>query len=162
MACVAYIFRHRNLDVLLHGTNAAGLSAFNPCERRMAPLSHDLAGIVLPHDIYRIHLHGSGKSIDEDLERRNFFQASEALADVWKSTVIDNKPVFARAAELGKSFNPEEPCPMWLAAHVRRSRYCLQIVKCVNSLYSSIYAAGLSARIGLTSFLNAFFHIRGS
>ena len=43
-------FKELNLDALLRGVNAAGLSAFNPVERRMAPLSHDLAGIILPHD----------------------------------------------------------------------------------------------------------------
>ena len=39
------IFKELKFDVLLCGVNAAGLSAFNPVERRMAPLSHDLAGI---------------------------------------------------------------------------------------------------------------------
>ena len=49
------LFKELKLDVLLHGVNAAGLSVFNPVERRMAPLSHDLAGIILPHDSYSNH-----------------------------------------------------------------------------------------------------------
>ena len=44
LACAWDHFRRFKLDVYIHGVNAAGLSAFNPGERRMAPLSHDLAG----------------------------------------------------------------------------------------------------------------------
>ena len=36
------LFKELKLDVLLHGVNTAGLSAFNRVERCMAPLSHDL------------------------------------------------------------------------------------------------------------------------
>ena len=68
----------------------------------MAPLSRDLAGIILPHDYYGSHLDSSGKTIDEELEKRNFFRAAKTLADVWCSTVIVTKPVFARAENLGK------------------------------------------------------------
>jgi hypothetical protein len=39
-----------NLDALFVATNAPGRSAFNPVERRMAPLSRSLSGLVLPHD----------------------------------------------------------------------------------------------------------------
>ena len=42
-----FLFKSLALDALIHATNAAGLSAFNPCERRMAPLTHDIAGLVL-------------------------------------------------------------------------------------------------------------------
>ena len=98
----------------------------------MAPLSHDLAGIILPHDYYGSHLDQSGKTIDNELEKRNFLRAVETLAGVWCSTIIDNKPVFARAEDLGKSFVPPEPSPTWLAKHVKQSRYALQIVKCLD------------------------------
>ena len=56
LASAVSIFKEFELDALVHGVNAAGLSAFNPVERRMAPLSHDLAGIILPHDHYGNHL----------------------------------------------------------------------------------------------------------
>ena len=52
------LFKELNVHVLLHGVNAAGLSAFNPVEQRMAPLSHELAGFVLPHNVYGNHLDG--------------------------------------------------------------------------------------------------------
>jgi len=38
LATAIHLFRLLELDVLLHGINAAGLSAFNPVERRMAIL----------------------------------------------------------------------------------------------------------------------------
>ena len=103
------LFKMLNLDALIHGVNAAGLSAFNPVERRMAPLSHDLAGIILPHDSFGNHLDSSGKTINEDLEKRNFFHAAEILSDIWSKTVIDGKPVVCEAVPLGKSYVPPDP-----------------------------------------------------
>ena len=44
LACMVALFILLDLDTLFHGVNAAGLSAFNPVERKMAPLSHDLSG----------------------------------------------------------------------------------------------------------------------
>ena len=41
------LFKQMKFDVFIYVVNAAGLSAFNPVERRMAPLSHDLAGLIL-------------------------------------------------------------------------------------------------------------------
>ena len=55
------LFKELNLDALLHSVNAAGLSAFNPVERRIAPLSHDFAGIILPHDPLETIWMGRGK-----------------------------------------------------------------------------------------------------
>ena len=63
----ATLFKELELDVVLHGVNAAGLTAFNPVERRMTPLSHDLVEIVLPHDSYSNHLDETGKTIDVEL-----------------------------------------------------------------------------------------------
>ena len=60
LAIAVDLFHHLKLDVLLYGVNVAGLSAFNPVEPRMAPLSHELAGLVLPHDHYGNHLDSSG------------------------------------------------------------------------------------------------------
>lgn len=38
LASAVYFFKELELDVFLHGVNAAGLSSFNPVERRMSPL----------------------------------------------------------------------------------------------------------------------------
>ena len=72
LASAVYFFKELNLDVFLHGVNAEGLSAFNAIERRMSPLSHDLAGVILQHDTYGNHLDNNGKTIDEDLEKKTF------------------------------------------------------------------------------------------
>ena len=52
LATAVHLFCHLKIGVLLHGVNTAGLLVFNPVERRMALLSHDLAGLVLPYDQY--------------------------------------------------------------------------------------------------------------
>ena len=59
-----------------------GSSAFNRVERRIAPLSNQLAGVVLAHDAYGSHLDSGGKTIDVELERQNFVKAGETLAEV--------------------------------------------------------------------------------
>ena len=56
LATAIYLFKHLKLDVFLHGVNAAGLFVFNPVERRLSPLSHDIAGVVLPHENFGSHL----------------------------------------------------------------------------------------------------------
>ncbi|KAJ8940658.1 hypothetical protein NQ314_010633 [Rhamnusium bicolor] len=61
-------FRDFNLDALFVVTNAPGRSAYNRVERRMAPLSHELAGLILPHEHYGSHLDSYGKTVDKDLE----------------------------------------------------------------------------------------------
>ena len=50
------LFKELKLDALLHGINPSGMSAYNPVERRMASLSHDISGIILPHDHFGIYL----------------------------------------------------------------------------------------------------------
>lgn len=56
-----------------------GQSAYNAVERRMAPLSRDLAGLILPHDFYGSHLDAQGKTIDSFLEELNFGKAGDVL-----------------------------------------------------------------------------------
>ena len=50
----------------------------------MAPLSRELASVVLPHEHFRSHLDSSGKTMDAQLGRRNFKHAGQALAEVKK------------------------------------------------------------------------------
>ena len=76
------LFRLLNLDVLLHGVNATGLSAFNPVKTRIAPLSRNLAGIVHPHDYFSNHLDSSGTKINQELEVENFQKAADVLSQV--------------------------------------------------------------------------------
>lgn len=113
------LFKEFKLDALMHGVNAAGLSAFNPVERRMAPLSHDLAGVILPHDSFGSHLDNSMKTIN--------LEASEVLSEIWSKTVIDRHPVDSEAVPLGQEFILPTPDAKWVAKHVRQTRYSLQL-----------------------------------
>ena len=69
-------------------SKAPGFSAFNKVERRMAPLSKDTAGIVLPFEKFGSYLNSSNKTIDTELEKRNFAAAGEILASVWSETIL--------------------------------------------------------------------------
>ena len=65
-------FKDHDIDYLIAACNAAGSSAFHFIERRMAPLSKELPGIVLPHDSFGTHLDENGKTIDDVKEPQNF------------------------------------------------------------------------------------------
>ena len=119
LACVVYFFQELELDVLLHAVNAAGPSTFNAVERQISLLSHDLVGVILPHDLYGNHLDSSGKTINEDLEKKNFFKAAEVLSDIWSNTIIDFHQVDSRAVPLNQEFIPPEPSAAWVSIHVR-------------------------------------------
>lgn len=56
-------FIKRNLDGLFIATNAPGRSAYNRVERSMAPLCHDLCGLILPHDQFGNHLNSKNETL---------------------------------------------------------------------------------------------------
>ena len=64
-------FKEFNFDVMFASTLAPSMSAYNKVERRMAPLSKALAGVLLPHDTFGIHLDFHRKT-DVELEKQNF------------------------------------------------------------------------------------------
>ncbi|KAL4721037.1 hypothetical protein ACJJTC_012456 [Scirpophaga incertulas] len=108
-------------------------SAFNRVERRMAPLSRELSGLILPHDSYGTHLDEQGRTKDHDLEKMNFQKAGEVLTEVWNNMVIDGHDVVAEYLEpddTAESFVPDLPSLQWYSEHVRESQYLLQVVKC--------------------------------
>jgi hypothetical protein len=115
-------------------TNAPGRSAFNRVERRMAPLSRELAGLILSHDHYGSHLDSQGKTIDEELEKQNFEFAGKTLAELWSQVVIDGFPTISEYIdpEFGelRSERLHSKDLDWMAEHVRTSQYLTQIVKC--------------------------------
>lgn len=124
-------FKKYDLDALFLVTNAPGRSAFNRVERRMAPLSHALSGLVLDYDFYGSHLDDSGKTIDVDLEKNNFKHAGNTLSEIWSSESIAGYSVEAKYIE-DKNLSDEdlEIDQLWFSNHVRSSQYLLQIVKC--------------------------------
>ena len=125
-------FKRYDLDAMFIATNAPGRSAYNRVERRMAPLSRELAGLILPHDYFGSHLDERGVTINEHLERSNFEFAGNVLAEVWSSMEIDGYHVIAKYIGAGEQDLPDLPDIKWYSEHVRESQYLLQIVKCKN------------------------------
>ena len=124
-------FNRHDVDGIFVFSNAPGFSAYNKVERRMAPLSRDTAGIILPFDKFGSHLDNSNKTVDSELEKKNFAAAGEILASVWSESVIDDYPVVANwcpPTEERLVINNVEQ--QWIDNHVRQSRYLLQITRC--------------------------------
>ena len=74
------LFLDLDLDALVIALHPEGFSAFNPVERRMAPLSRELIGVIFDHEHYGCHLNSAKQTIDQELEKRNFAFAGKALA----------------------------------------------------------------------------------
>ncbi|KAJ8686037.1 hypothetical protein QAD02_021830 [Eretmocerus hayati] len=125
------LFISENSDGLFVVTNAPGHSKYNRAERRMAPLSHQLAGVVLRHDRFGSHLNSSGKTIDKELELKNFAYAGETLSELWNEVILDDHPVRAEYINpSGKIHTPPTVTEQWFMNHVRESQYLLQITRC--------------------------------
>ena len=129
-------FVKHDLDALFIATNAPGRSAFNRVERKMAPLSKELSGLILPHDQFGSHLDNRGQTIDSDLEKKNFAFAGTVLAEIWSKMVVDNFPTVAEYVNPGTSELLEEELlnkdQNWCDVHIRSSQYFAQIVKCAD------------------------------
>jgi hypothetical protein len=130
-------FKKQNFDAVFVATNAPGHRSFNRVERRMAPLSRELAGFILQHDHYGSHLDNSGKTTDAELEKKNFEHAGSTLAEVWNSVIVDGHPIVAKyidplTSELNDELHLNVADQNWFSEHVRTSQYFLQIVKCNN------------------------------
>uniref|UniRef100_A0A914DJC8 C2H2-type domain-containing protein n=1 Tax=Acrobeloides nanus TaxID=290746 RepID=A0A914DJC8_9BILA len=138
------IFKENDVDLLVVATHAPGQSAFNPVERRMAPLSHDLAGLILPYNTFGSHLDKNGKTVDLDREKKNFEAAGQALAEVWSSLIIGDHPVLATWV------SPDEEKPLlelpkqkWIVDHVSFGQYLLQFRKCLNKICCRPYKTNI-------------------
>lgn len=132
--CAINTFIKHDLDALFIATNAPKRSAFNRVERRMAPLSKELSGLILPHDFYGTHLDSQGNTVDLNLEKLNFKKAGDTLAEIWSAVTIDNFSTVAEYIDEEKSeILPDSMITKtqnWWSKHVRTSQYLLQIVKC--------------------------------
>jgi hypothetical protein len=125
-------FKNYDLDAIFIATHAPGQSAYNAVERRMAPLSRDLTGLILPHGHYGSHLDSNGITINKDLELINFGKAGKSLSEIWSESIIDDYPVIAKYIEpmTGQNKVNQTISENWKFSHVRQSQYLLQIVKC--------------------------------
>ncbi|CAG8718989.1 4968_t:CDS:2, partial [Dentiscutata erythropus] len=76
-------FDKYDLDTIIMACFAPHQSASNPVERRMAPLSHDLASMILPHDTFELHLDSQLRTVDEKLENKphSICAASMSISD---------------------------------------------------------------------------------
>ena len=63
MECAIDYFLTCDLDAVFIATNASGLNAFNKVERRMAPLSKQMTGLILDYKHFGSHLNDEGKTI---------------------------------------------------------------------------------------------------
>ena len=115
-------FKKYNLYTLLILTHAPGLSVFNQVERRMAPLSKALSGILLPHETFEIYLDSSRETIDTNLEKRNFKAAGEILAKGWEEIVLGNFHVVVDYVE-NVTKEPVDLNRKWISVHCRISQY---------------------------------------
>lgn len=129
-------FKTHDLDYVITVTNAPGRSAFNRVERRMAPLSRMLAGLVLEHNHYGSHLDSQGRTADAELEKQNFEFAGKTLSEVWSTLSIDDESVVAEYVPPSDQEKDEStdghPGTEWYATHVRESQYMLQVAKCTD------------------------------
>lgn len=125
-------FKDFDLDCLIEVTNAPGLSAYNRAERRMYHLSKELTGVVLPYDQYGSHLDASGKTIDSDLEIKNFEAAGGVLADLWSNMEIDGHKVTSEfVAKAVKEDTVEyKVSPAYRSKHVLETQYMTVFLKC--------------------------------
>ena len=98
-------FKRHNLDAFYIFAQAPGQTAFNIVERRLAALSQDLTGLVLPHDYFGTHLNVYGGTVDVELEKENFKKTGEVLAEVWSMDRIDRNPVLAEYIDPPESSN---------------------------------------------------------
>lgn len=102
----------------------------------MAPLSRELAGLILPHQHFGSHLAADGTTVDPELEQANFAFAGRTLGEVWSDLLIDGNPVMAEYIDPDLSeLNHDDlklSSPQWRSTHVRESQYFTQIVKCSN------------------------------
>ncbi|CAH0560582.1 unnamed protein product [Brassicogethes aeneus] len=125
-------FKKYDLDAIFIVTNTPGRSTFNRVEGRMAPLSRELTGVVLPHDSFGTHLDSSGRTVDVSLEENNFKKAGEILAEIWSAVCIDGHEVVAKYIDPNNDTSSVSDLPAegWYTEHVRESQYLLQVVKC--------------------------------
>lgn len=127
-------FLKHDVDALFIATNAPGRSAFNRVERRMAILSRELSGVILPHNHFGNHLDEKLRTNDHELEKQNFKFAGETLSQIWSSVIFDNFSTVAEFIEPDKSEIPQKNIlsrnSEWFSKHVQTSQYCTQIIKC--------------------------------
>jgi len=138
---VSHFLKH-NLDALFIATNAPERSVFNRVERKMAPLSRELAELILDHDHFGSHLDQAGRTTDLDLKKKIFCYAWNLLAQLWSAIVVDCYPTIAVYVDPDRgtltSENLEKiPDKRWFAEHIMSSQYFTQVGNCASPVCCS-------------------------
>ena len=90
------LFIKTQLVLLMLISLPAGYSPFSPCERRMAPLSKQLTGVVLDHKYHGSHLDASKETVNVKLEKKNFEHAGKRLVKILEEMTLDNHKTIAK------------------------------------------------------------------
>ena len=59
------------------------------------------------------------------MEKRNFFKATEVLAEIWSNMVIDDQKVEAKGLPVGLEYELEAVDGEWARRYVQQSRYSI-------------------------------------
>lgn len=128
MNSAIFVFQKFNFDTVIIATNAPGRSAFNRVERRMAPLSKELSGVILPADHYGTHLDSNGKTVDAEKEKQNFKFAGQTLSQIWSDVSLDGHETIAEYID--PDVNVIEPPSFsreYKDRHVLETHYMFQV-----------------------------------
>ncbi|CAG8799171.1 8421_t:CDS:2, partial [Gigaspora margarita] len=106
------------------------------------PLSHDLAGIILPHDTFGSYLNEQLKTANNELDKCNFKVAEEILVSVYENTIIDNYPVLVKYVDPKEYYQSrlDEKSVAWIKRHTITCHYITQQKShgiCVASINAS-------------------------
>eukprot|EP01083_Nonionella_stella_P058319 152776_1 len=135
-----YVFRKYDLDYILHYNSPPGNSAYNFIERRMCPFSKSLVGFVVDHLHHGNHLNASKKTIDTDLEEKNFLHGQKSVAELFEKVVVEDHGTKAEAIK-PTSFTDRENVfggkltkrdRLFLSRHAEQGSLSFQLYKCTN------------------------------
>eukprot|EP01083_Nonionella_stella_P043785 118176_1 len=133
-----YIFKHYDIDYICHYNSPCGMSAFNFIERYMVHLSRSIVGTVIDHMAHGNHLDASKKTIDDELEKKNFYHAQSALSEIFASVTVEENDFHSEAIH-PMSYDDRERLfggPMtkadriWLHKHTHQGTLVFQMFKC--------------------------------
>ena len=127
-------FIQQDLDLMVSHQMLMAEAHFNKLERKIARLSRELSGLILPHDDYGSHLDERAKTMGTELEEKNFDFAGKTVDEIFSQLIVDSYPADAEYNEPAKSELTERMLMSreqnWWDVHVRSNQYLTQVVKC--------------------------------
>ena len=90
-----------------------------------------LTRLLLSHKTYGTHLDSSRKTIDSDMEKRNYEAAGKILAKIWEEVVLDEFPIVVEYLQQSTKDSVEID-GKWVTAHYKILQYLVQITKCTD------------------------------